>query len=129
MEIFLNGQLGPKISPLSSYNPPCSSSKDHFLQFQILCRFPVQDTALRQSVSIRHTPLPFFRYNPFSISLCTPVLANHDKAPTPNAGKIVPVRNGINPANAGKNPPSIFALWANCIFYILIVKPFFSSYK
>ena len=41
---------------------------------------------------------------------------------------IVPVRNGINPANAGNNPSSIFMLWANCVFDILNVMPFFSSY-
>ena len=42
--------------------------------------------------------------------------------------KTVPVRNGINPANAGKNPPSTFMLCANCVYDILIVMPFFSSY-
>ena len=56
------------------------------------------------------------------------MLASPDKAPTPNAGKTVLVRNGINPVNADKNPPSIFMLWANCVFDILIVMPFFSSY-
>ena len=61
-------------------------------------------------------------------SFCTPVLASPDKAPTPNASKTVPVRNGINPANAGKNPPSIFMLWANCVLDIFIVMPLFSSY-
>ena len=70
----------------------------------------------------------FLRYKPFPISFWTPVLANPDKAPTPKSGKTVPVRNEINPANAGKNPASIFMLWANCVFYILIVMPFFSSY-
>ena len=56
------------------------------------------------------------------------MLASPDKAPTPKAGKTVPVRNGINPASAGKNSPSIFMLWANRVFDILIVMPFFSSY-
>ena len=74
-----------------------------------------------------HT-ISFLRYNPFPIRFFTPVLASPDKAPTPNAGKTVPVRNGINAANAGKNPPSIFMLWANCVFDIFIVMPFFSSY-
>ena len=40
--------------------------------------------------------------DPFLITSCTPVLANRDKVPTLKAGKTVPVRNGINPANAGK---------------------------
>ena len=57
-----------------------SSSKDHSLQFQILYRPST-------SFSIQHTPLPFLRYNPFPISICTPVLASPDKAPTPDAGK------------------------------------------
>ena len=105
MGIFLNGLLGPKISPrvVTRYSPS-------------------------PSVSIRHTPLPFLRYNPFPIRFYTPVLASPDKAPTPDAGKTVPVRNGINPANAGKNPPWIFMLWVNCVFDNLIVMPFFSSY-
>ena len=40
MGIFLNGLSGPKSSPLPS------SSKDHFLQFQILYRLLIQDTTL-----------------------------------------------------------------------------------
>ena len=56
------------------------------------------------------------------------MLASLDRAPTPNAGKTVPIRNGINPATAGKNRPSIFMLLANCVFDILTVMPFFSSY-
>ena len=56
------------------------------------------------------------------------MLASSDKAQTPNADKKVPVRNEINPANAGKNPLSIFMLYANCVFDIFIVVPFFSSY-
>ena len=104
-----------------------SSSKDHSVQFQILYRLLVQDTALLHQF-LSDTPLPFLRYNQFPISFCTPVLASPDNAPTPNAGKTVPVRNGINPANAGKNPPSIFMLYANCVFYIFIVMPYFTSY-
>ena len=65
-------------------------------------------------------------YNPFPISFCTSVLASPDNAPTPNASKTVPVRNGIYLANAGKNP-SIFMLYANYVFYIFIGMPFFSS--
>ena len=71
-------------------------------------------------VSIRHTTLPFFRYNPFPISFRTPVLANPDKVPAHKAGKTVPVRNGINPSNAGKNPPSTFMLWDNCVLTFLL---------
>ena len=104
MGLFLNGLIGPKISPLPSYSSPC------FIKYR---PFPTVSNHLplveprystSSSVSIRHTPLPFLRNNPFRISFCTPVLASPDKAPTPNAGKTVPVRNGINLANAGKNP-------------------------
>ena len=114
MGIFLNGLLGPKISSVPSYNPPCFIKQRPFTKVSNPLPLAGPRYNLYPSVSIRHTPLPFFRYKPFQISFCTPVLANPDKAPTPKAGKTFPVRNGINPANAGKNPPSIFALWANC---------------
>ena len=56
------------------------------------------------------------------------MLASPDKAPTPNAGKAVPVKNELNSANAVKNPPSILMFCANCLFNIFIVMLFFSSY-
>ena len=79
MGIFLNGLLGPKISPLPSYRPPC------FIKYR---PFPTVSNPLPlvgprynpfPSVSITQTIPPFLRYNPFSISLCTPVLASLDK--------------------------------------------------
>ena len=80
----------------------------------LIARFPTIDTA---SIPITAgAPLPFFRYNPFPISFCTPVIVSPDKDPTHKAGKTVPVRNGINPAYAGKNSSSIFMLWSNCVF-------------
>ena len=58
------------------------------------------DTHHFTSLDTTHFQLVFVL--PFS-----PVLI---KPPTPKADKTVPVRNGINPSNAGKNPPSIFML-------------------
>ena len=95
-----------------------SLSKDHCLQFQILYRLLAQYTALlHQFLSDTHH-FPSWK----KISFCSPVLASHDKASNPN------VRNGINPANAGKNPPYIFMLYVNCVLDIFILMPFFSSY-
>ena len=128
MGIFLNGLLEPKISPLPSYSPPC------FIKQRPLPTasnpFPLVGPRYSPSpsVSIRQTPLHFLRYNQFQISFCTPVLVNPDKSPTANANKTVPVRNGINAADAGKNHPSIFMLYAYCVSDIFIVMPFFSSY-
>ena len=128
MGISLNGLLGPKILSSTIIQPalfhqvkiiPCS-----FKSFTA-CWSKIQPF----SISIyRNTPHPFLRNNPFPISFCTPVVASPDKAPTLKAGKTVSVRNGINPANAGKNPHSIFMLYANCVFYIFIVMSFSSSY-
>ena len=114
MEIFLNGLLGSKIRPLPSY-----SFKSFTACWPTIHPFSI-------SFNLTHTTT-LLKIQPFPISFCTPVLASPDKAPTPNAGKTVPVRNGINPANAGKNH-SNFMLWFNCVFYILIVMPFFYSY-
>ena len=110
---ILNGLFGPKISPLPSYSPPCFIKKRPLptVSKPLLHVGPRESPS--PSVSIRHTPLPFLRYNPSPISFCTPVLASPDKAPTPNAGKTVHVRNGINTTKAGKNP-SIFMLYAKC---------------
>ena len=125
MGIFLNGLLGPKISPLPSYIPPFSSSKDHSLQFQMLYRLLVQDTAFFISFYPTHTTSLLEMQPNYFVGTRT---RNTDEAANPNAGKTVPVRNGINPTNAGKNPPSIFILWANYVFDILIIMLFFSSY-
>ena len=94
MGIFLSELLGPKISPHHHTTHHVSSSKDHFLQFQILYRLLVQDTAILHQF-LSDTPLSFFRYNPFPISFCTPVLASSDKSPSPKAGKTVPVNQGM----------------------------------
>ena len=120
MKIFLNGLLGPKVSPLASYSPPCFIKKRPFPTVSNPLPLASPRYSPSPSVSVRHTPIHFFRYNPFPISFCTPVLANPDKTPTPKAGKTVPVRNGIYPANAGKNPPSIF-MWANCVFFTFLL--------
>ena len=110
MGIFLNGLLGPKISLLPSYSPPCFIKQRPFPTLSNPLSLAGPRYNPFPSVSIRHTLPPFLRYNPFPISFCTPELAKPYKAPTPKAGKMVPVRNGINLANSGKNPPSIFAL-------------------
>ena len=83
------------------------ASKDHFLQFQILYRLLAQDTAVLyqfQSGTHDHPSEDTIRFQLVFVLSYSPVL------------KTVPVRNGINPANAGKNPPSIFILWANDVF-------------
>ena len=116
MGIFLNGLLRPKISPLPAYKPPCFIKNRPFPTIQIHYRLLVQDTALlHQFLSDTHH-FPSLDTTHFQISFRTPVLASPDEAPNPKASKTVPVRNGINPANAGKNPPSIFMLRANCVF-------------
>ena len=109
MGIFLNGVLAPKIS---LYHHTAHLVYQVKTIPNILNPLPLAGPRYNPfpSVSIRHTLPPFLRYNPFPISFCTPELAKPDKAPTPKAGKTVPVRNGINPANAGKNLPCIFAL-------------------
>ena len=126
MKIFLNRLLGPKISYLPSYSPSC------FIKYRPLPTFSNPLSLFGPgcnplpSVSIRHTPLPFLIYNPIAVSFYTPVLASPDKATTPNEGETVPVMNGINPANTGKSPPSIFMFEANCVFFIIM--PLFASY-
>ena len=94
---------------------PVSSSKDHSLQFQVVYRLRVQDTTFSISFYPTHTTF-FLQIQLISSQLFYSVLANPDKAPTPNAGIRVPVRNEIISGNAGKNPLSIFMLWGNCVF-------------
>ena len=86
-----------------------SSSKGHCLEFQILYRLLVLCTTLSHQFQCDTHYLTSYDTNRFKLVLNT-VLATSDKTPTPKAAKTVPVRNGINPANAGKNPPSIFML-------------------
>ena len=83
MGIFSNGLLGPKMCSLPSYSPSCLIKSRPFPTISNLLPLVGPRYNLSPSVSIRHTPLPFLRYNPFPISCCTPVLASPDKAPTP----------------------------------------------
>ena len=77
---------------------PVSSSKDHSPQLQIL--LPLVGPRYNP-FNLTHT-ISLFKIQTVPISFWAPVLASPDKAPTPKAGKTVPVRNGINPANTGK---------------------------
>lgn len=87
--MFLNGLSGPSNIPRPSFlfrynpSPPFSPPLLLVLDGDKYNPFP--------SVSIRHTLSPFFKYKPLPMTFCTPVLANPLNAPTPKAGRTVPV--------------------------------------
>ena len=75
MGIFFNRLLGPNISPLPSYNSPCFIKKrpSPTASNPLLLFGPRYSPSA--SVSYRHTPLPFLRYNSFPISFVLPCSA------------------------------------------------------
>ena len=84
-----------------------SSRKDHSLQFKSFTAFWAKIQPVSISYNLTHTS-SLLEIQTVSNKLETHVLANPDKAPNFKAGMTVPVRNGINSANAGKNPPFYF---------------------
>ena len=105
---------------------PVSSSRDHSQQFQILYGLLVQDTTLLHRFLSDTHHFPSLDTTHFQIVFVLPC------SPVPMKLQLLKLVKqfglGMESINAGKNPHSIFALWPNCVFYILIVMPFFSSY-
>ena len=125
MGIFLNGLLEPKISHTAHL---VSSSKDHFLQFQILLPLVGPRYSPSPSVSIWHTPLPFLRYNPFPVTFvlpCSPVMIKPQLLMRVNQFLLVMESIRLTLVK-------ILLLFSCCtpieFFDIFIVMPFFSSY-
>ena len=73
MGIFLNGRLGPKLVLYRHTTHLVSSSKDHFLQLQILYRLLVLGSTPSHQFQSDTQP-PFLRYKPFPISFEHPYL-------------------------------------------------------
>jgi len=75
---------------------------------------------------------PFFKYNPFPMTLfvafCAKADPTPDSAPVANVGRTVFAKNGrafaANPARNPRNPHSIFILWTTWRLLIFIVIPF-----